>query len=169
MKSKLQFIFAHFEEIVLAPAVGLMISINFANVLARYVFHTSWAATEELCIIGFVYITFFGAAVAVKKRMHLGFTLIFDSMSPLTKLVMETLISLAAIALMSLMIYYGYKVCMNQARYGSATPAMGIPLIYASACVPLGGAAVIIRTIQVYMEDLNGCLSSVRARRKEVK
>ena len=162
----MQFLLAHLEEIVLAPAVALMIGINFANVLARYVLHTSWAATEELCIIGFVYITFFGAAVAVKKRMHLGFTLLLDGMPPRTKLAMETLISLAAIALMSLMIYYGYKVCLNQARYGSATPAMGIPLVYASACVPLGGAAVILRTVQVYMEDLNDCLSALRREEK---
>ncbi len=162
MKNKIQFLLAHFEEIVLAPAMALMMGINFTNVLARYVFRTSWAATEELCIIGFVYVTFFGAAVAVKKRMHLGFTLILDNMPPRTKLAMETLISLAAVVLMSLMIYYGYKICMNQARYGSATPAMGIPLVCASACVPLGGAAVIFRTVQVYMEDLNACLSALR-------
>lgn len=160
MKKKCWFLFEHFEEIILAPGVAIMLLINFANVLARYVFHVSWAASEELCVIGFAYITFFGAAVAVKRKMHLGFELILDKLPKGLGILVRGLIALSAIVLMALMIFYGVKVCQNQMNFGSATPAMRIPLVYASASVPLGGIAIIIRLIQDYAIDVRGYIAN---------
>ncbi len=154
MKKTGMFLFEHYEEIILAPGMAVMLLINFANILGRYVFQVSWAATEEVCVICFVYISLIGAAVAVKRRMHLGFTLILEKLPPKARLVFDGLITAAVIGLMSLMIYYGYLVCANQVSHSSATPAMRIPLVYASASVPLSGLTIIIRSVQVYIEDI---------------
>ena len=79
-------ILGHIEEIILVPGFALMLIINFGNVVSRYILRSSWAFTEELCVMMFVYITFFGAAVAVKRRQHLGFTLILDKLTPVWRL-----------------------------------------------------------------------------------
>ncbi len=156
----------HFEEIFLVPGFAIMLIINFCNVLSRYVFHNSWAFTEELCVMMFVYVSFFGAAVAVKRRQHLGFTLILDKLPPALKLLFNIVISTMIIGFLGIMIYYGILVCENQLRYKSITAALRISTAYASACIPLSGVLIIIRTIQVLIEDVKAYAAG---RRTEVK
>lgn len=144
----------HFEEIILVPGFAIMLIINFCNVLSRYVLHNSWAFTEELCVMMFVYVSFFGAAVAVKRRQHLGFTLIIDKLPPKLKMIDTVLISIMVIIFVGIMVYYGVIVCQNQLHYKSITAALRISTAYASACIPLSGVLIIIRTIQVLVEDI---------------
>ena len=154
MSKKLAYAFEHFEEIIFVPAFAVMLAINFGNVLSRYILQTSWAVSEELCVISFVYVTFMGAAVAVRQRKHLGFTLLFDKSRPQQKIVLSTLITLIAIVLMAVMVYYGTQVCQTQLARNMLSPALRLPRAYASAAIPLGGVCIIIRLVQVYIEDL---------------
>ncbi|MDD4569614.1 MAG: TRAP transporter small permease [Tepidanaerobacteraceae bacterium] len=154
MKKILGFLNDHIEEFILVPGFAVMLFINFGNVLSRYLFHNSWAFTEELGVILFVYISFFGAAVAVKRRQHLGFTLLLDNVPKVVRIIADTLITIAIIVFMGAMIYYGIKVCENQIKYHSTTAALRIPLVYANASIPIGGVFIIVRTIQVYVQDM---------------
>lgn len=166
MKEKLKFLFDHMEEIVLVPGFAIMLIINFGNVLSRYVLPTSWAFTEELCVMMFVYVTFFGAAVAVKQRQHLGFTLILDKLPPVPRMIADTLITVATVIFIALMMYYGVLVCVNQLAYGSVTAALRISPAWGSACIPISGVFIIIRSIQVYIQDLRGSLAVLRKKRE---
>lgn len=141
----------HFEEIVLVPAFAVMLIINFGNVLGRFVFHTSWAFTEELCLVSFVYVTFFGASLAVRRHQHLGFDLIYEASSKTIRMILDSIILLVVLALMYVMVRYGIEVGNNQAKFGSTTPALHIPMIYCNACVPIGGICIAMRSIQNYV------------------
>lgn len=154
MKKKLLFLLDHFEEIILVPGFVLMLVIAFGNVISRFILHKSWSFTEELCIMMFVYITFFGAAVATKRKAHLGFTLLLDKTRGIPRIVMNTLIMLGTVVYLYLMIKYGIRVCQNQLRYKAVTAALRISTAYASASVPIGGACIMIRIIQMYVVDL---------------
>ena len=167
MKGKLKFIFDHMEEIILAPGFAVMLVINFANVLSRFVLHTSWAFTEELCVMMFVYITFFGAAVAVRRRQHLGFTLILEKLPPVPRMVMDTVITFSVIVFLGAMIFYGTKVCQNQIESKATTAALRISTAWGNGCIPVGGAFIILRAVQVYLEDMKGHLAALRERRGE--
>ena len=146
-------IYDHIEEIVLVPGFAIMLIINFINVLSRYVFKTSWAFTEELCVMMFVYVSFFGAAVAVKRRQHLGFTLILDKMPKKLRWIVETGITVAVVIFMIVMVYYGILVCQNQLRYHSVTAALRISTAWAGASIPSSGVFIILRTIEMYIKD----------------
>jgi C4-dicarboxylate transporter DctM subunit len=159
MKTKFLHLLDHIEEIVLVPGFAIMLIINFGNVLSRYVLPTSWAFTEELCVMMFVYVTFFGAAVAVKRRQHLGFNLILDKLPKGARIVVDTLIMLSIVCFLAAMIYYGVLVCENQIRYKSVTAALRISTAYASASIPISGVLIIIRTVQVYIRDLKDSLN----------
>lgn len=167
MKEKLKFIFDHMEEIVLAPGFAIMLIINFANVLSRFVLHTSWAFTEELCVMMFVYITFFGSAVAVKRRQHLGFTLILEKLPTIPRMIMDTLITICVIIFLGVMIFYGTRVCLNQVASKATTAALRISTAWGNVCIPVGGIFIIIRTIQVYVEDMKEHLTVLRAGKEE--
>ena len=126
MKKKLLFLLDHFEEIVLVPGFALMLLIGFGNVLSRFVLHQSWSFAEELCVMMFVYVTFFGAAVAVKRKAHLGFTLLLDKTQGIPRMILGTAIPVGEIVFLYLMIAYGIKVCQNQLKYHAITAALRI-------------------------------------------
>ena len=135
----------HIEEIILVPGFALMLIINFGNVVSRY-------------IMMFVYITFFGAAVAVKQRQHLGFTLILDKLTPVWRMIFDTFITICTVIFVVLMIKYGILVCQNQIKFNSMTAALRIPTAYAGACIPIGGIFILLRTVQVYFQDMRSHL-----------
>ena len=155
-RKRFSYLLDHAEEIILVPAFAIMLFINVSNVLARYVIHISWAFTEELCLISFVYVTFFGASLAVRRGQHLGFDVIFQKASKPVQLVLETFITISVIMMMCIAFYFGIKVCQNQATFNSKTPALHIPMWICSGCVPVSAVCIIIRTIQMYVLFLRG-------------
>lgn len=165
MKKKLLFLLDHMEEVVLVPGFVIMLLIGFGNVISRFVLHQSWAFTEELCVMMFVYVTFFGAAVAVKKNAHLGFTLLYDKTKGVSRIVLDTLITISVAVFLVIMIQYGIKVCQNQLRYKAVTAALRISTAYASASVPVGGLCLLFRVIQTYILNLRSEIKAIRERR----
>lgn len=167
MREKLKFAFDHVEEIILAPGFAIMLVINFANVLCRFVLKgKSWAFTEELCVMMFVYITFFGAAVAVKRRQHLGFTLILEKLPPIPRMVMDTAITICVTVFLGIMIFYGTRICLNQIASKATTAALRISTAWGNVCIPAGGVFIILRTIQIYLEDMKGHLAALRDKKE---
>ena len=51
------------EETFVVVSLAVMVFINFGNVLSRYFIHASWAFSEELVVILFVYNSFFAASI----------------------------------------------------------------------------------------------------------
>lgn len=156
MKKYLSFLVNHFEEILFVPAFMMMLAINFSNVLSRYLLHVSWASTEELGMVGFVYVSFLGAAIATRRRQHLGFTMLSDNAPPKIRIIISTISTVLVVVLMYLMMKYGLRVMGNQLKFNNATPALRIPQAYIMAGVPLGGFCIIVRTLQNYVEDVKG-------------
>ena len=152
----------HFEEIVLVIAFAAMLVINFGNVCGRYVFHSSWAFTEELCMIAFLYVTFFGASLAVRRHQHLGFTLLYEKLSGAAKLAVDTINAIVILLLMYCAVRYGTAVVQNQLDFHSVTPALHIPVAVGTVSVPLGCLCVAVRTIQNYVLNVREYLAGRR-------
>ena len=60
-------VFDSLEDWFLVITLGLMLILNFANVVSRYCLSTSIAFTEELTTNLFVWSSFIGAAAAAKR------------------------------------------------------------------------------------------------------
>lgn len=60
------------EHYIVAILLLLMSCITFINVLSRYFLHFSFAATEEITINLFVWMTVVGSGIAFKRGAHLG-------------------------------------------------------------------------------------------------
>lgn len=61
-----------------AILLGVMAVIAFVNVLSRYIFHFSFAATEEITINLFVWMTVIGMGIAFERGGHLGMVTFFN-------------------------------------------------------------------------------------------
>ena len=65
-------------NVVAAILLFVMSAIAFINVLSRYLFHFSFAATEELTINLFVWLTVVGSGIAFERGGQLGMVTLFN-------------------------------------------------------------------------------------------
>lgn len=63
---------------LVAICMAAMVSIAFLNVLSRYIFHFSLAATEEITINLFVWMTTIGIGIAFERGGHMGMVTFFN-------------------------------------------------------------------------------------------
>lgn len=70
------------EEIICVFCTVVMTALVFANVLSRYVFHSSLSFSEEITTYLFVLLSMMGTAIAAKRRAHLGLSIITDAVGP---------------------------------------------------------------------------------------
>jgi TRAP-type C4-dicarboxylate transport system permease small subunit len=106
-----------------------MAAIAFVNVLSRYLFHFSFAATEEITINLFVWMTVLGSSIAFERGGHLGMVTIYNLFPRKMKKV-AILLSAALSSILFLLV----NVYMIQAIYDEITlfkatsAALGMPV-----------------------------------------
>ena len=66
------------EEYICAACTLVMTLLVFANVLSRYVLHMSLSFSDEITTNLFILLSMMGAAIATKRRAHLGLTILTD-------------------------------------------------------------------------------------------
>ena len=66
------------DYLIAAVLLFLMAAIAFANVVSRYVFHFSFASTEEITINMFVWMTVVGGGIAFERGGQLGMVTFFN-------------------------------------------------------------------------------------------
>lgn len=69
-------------KIVTVLCLAVMVVLVFGNVVLRYGFNSGITVSEEVSRLLFVYLTFLGAIVAVRERLHLGFDSLVQSLPP---------------------------------------------------------------------------------------
>lgn len=145
----------YLEEGLLALSLAVMVTINFGNVLSRYVLHASWSFSEELMVILFVYNSFLGAALAYRRGAHMGFTILTDALPTNMKKPVVVVSSILSLLLMGLLAYYGAEMVQSQIQYGQRTPALGLPEFLAGMAVPLGAVLIAFRICQACFCELS--------------
>jgi C4-dicarboxylate transporter DctQ subunit len=134
------------EEDLIALALAAMTVVTFANVVDRKLLHVGLAFAEELTVALFVWASLLGAAVAARRGAHLGFSYLVERLPRGGRLAAEALAGLAALAVFGLLAWYGVGWVAVQYRYGATTPAMGWPAWVFGLALPVGAAAVALRT-----------------------
>jgi len=66
------------DYMIAAILLFVMSAIAFANVFSRYVFHFSFASTEEITINIFVWMTVVGSGIAFERGSQLGMVTFFN-------------------------------------------------------------------------------------------
>ena len=70
------------EEIICVLCTIVMTVLVFANVISRYLLHSSLSFSEEITTYLFVLLSMMGTAIAAKRRAHLGLSIITDAVGP---------------------------------------------------------------------------------------
>ena len=112
-----------------ALLLAAMALIAFVNILSRYIFHFSFAATEELTINFFVWMTVLGSGIAFERGAQMGMVTFFKRFPrPLQRGVVVLGSVLSAALFVAVNIYtiqaIGDEITLFQAK----SAALGIPV-----------------------------------------
>lgn len=146
-------LFDWIEEILCVICTVIMTTLVFANVLSRYVFHSSLSFSEEITTYLFILLSMMGTAIAAKRRAHLGLSILTDAVSPGARRVLMTA-GFAIAALFSLALFlYGILMVVNQYNLAMVTPSMQWPEWVYGTFVPFGAFFITVRFAQAAVEE----------------
>ena len=135
------------EERIIAVLLCIMVLMVAAQVLSRYIFHTSLSHTEELVRYFFVWVTFLGIAAAVARKKHLSVA-VASSFLP-EKFVKWTHIvsGVCAVLFTAVVLVTGIRVVLLQVRTHQTTAALGMPMWIMGLAIPVCAIVLITRII----------------------
>ncbi len=148
----LDVILSFFEDWTLFITVFIALIALFVNVVLRYGFNYSLAWSEELVREVIIYTTFIGCSAAVKNRSMIKIDALVQIV-PGLKAPLTFFSNIATLIFSGMMLFYGWQMAALQVQTHQQTIILKIPLVYLYAILPLMGAMMMIRTIQVMYED----------------
>jgi len=86
------------EETSIAVCLGLMTVVTFANVVARYAFHSNILWALELTVFLFAWLVLMGMSYGVKKHVHIGVDVIINAVSGRARRVLALIAASACLA-----------------------------------------------------------------------
>jgi len=150
MKKKQNLFDAIIDNIIFITIAGFVL-VSFMQVIFRYILNNSLIWAEELCRYLFVWMVFFGSAVAFKDRKHISLDLVDRVLPGWIKRYFTLILDILVIAFTIFLSVVGYQLAMKSMTQPS--PAMQIPLGYIYLAIPLGAAAMCINTIRRAIAD----------------
>lgn len=129
-----------------------MVTIIFAQVIARYAFSNSLSWSEEAGRYIFVWMTFLGAAMAVRNRQHVSLDLILKSLPNFIQKLLMSVSYLSMMIFTAVLIFGGFKFVARGSHQASS--ALEIPMHYVYIVLPLGGILIFTYLIKNFYEDV---------------
>ncbi len=114
---------------IVAILLFTMAAIAFINVLSRYLLHFSFAATEEITINLFVWMTVIGSGIAFERGGQLGMVTLYNLFpKKFRKLVVLFSSALSAVLFILVDIYMLQAIYEELTLFHATSAALGIPV-----------------------------------------
>lgn len=128
----------------------------FIQVVLRYFFNTSIPWSQELARYLIIWFIFIGSSIAVRERAHAKVDILTSFGSPIFKKVLSILASLIGVIFCIFIIVSGIQTIQNVTAFTNLTPALEIPMYIPYLAIPVGGALMLYRFLQIIVEDIKG-------------
>jgi len=129
-------------EVVMVICMVVMLIMVFGNVVLRLLFNTGIDLSEEIPRFAFVWMTFLGAIVGMRRRAHLGVDMLVQALSVLGRRVCRG-ISQAVMLVCSLYIFYGTWL-QHDIVQGNASPVAQISMLWVFGVSYVTGVSISI-------------------------
>ena len=132
----------HWIEVLL---FGLGISMAFivaTQVFFRYALNQSLFWSEELARFLLVWLTFLGATVAYRRKVHPGIDILYARMPPVLQKASVIMTHLASMALFAVMVFYGIQFAYFVRL--QISPALYLPKWIVLSIIPLSGLVLMV-------------------------
>jgi len=135
------------EEFFAAMAMALICLITFANVVVRYFTDESFAFTEEFSVFLMVALAFVGASAAFARNTHIRVTFFVERMRPRAAFRAEIASMAVSLALFALIGGYGVRLVVDDVRFETTSPGIGVPQWIYSVWLPVLCAVIVLRLL----------------------
>ena len=143
------------EEGAICLLLFFMVTITFVTVVTRYVFAIPLSYIDQLVPNMFVWVTVLGASVAVKRRAHLGLSLLYDLAPAGTRAVLDAVILLGCGAFFLGTAWYGVKIVSMQIE-NKLMASLGYPSWVVGLAVPVGAFLFVVRAVEAWARHRRG-------------
>ncbi len=143
------------ERYLTLPLYTLVVITIFMEVFRRFFLSYSSIWSEEIARYAFIYITWIGAAAAVKERAHIRIDVIQPLLSNKWKIIVHIFGDIITLILALIALYWSMEPVLNSIHFGSVTHGLRISQAWFLAAVPLGFTMIIWRLLQSMKRDLN--------------
>lgn len=134
---------------VMTVTMSVATLVAFVNVVMRYVFNASLTWAGELTSYLFIWSALFGAAYGFKIGMHLGVTILIQTLKPrVAKVLLSVSLMIILVYLMAL-IKWGYEFVMFNKMLEQVSVDLHLPFWIIYLCVPI---AMTIASYQVILK-----------------
>lgn len=141
----------HFVTVIVA---ALVLDVLW-GVISRFVLGSPSRWTEEVAIFLLIWLSLLGAAVAFRRRQHLGVDYFVGKLDPgAAKLLRIVTVLIVALFASWVMIYGGAVLVVDTLRAGQRTPALGILMGYVYLAVPLSGVFFVLFCLDQIASEL---------------
>ncbi len=129
-------------EVVMVACLAVMLVMVFGNVVLRLFFNTGIDLSEEIPRFAFVWMTFLGAVVGMRRRAHLGVDIVVQMLPAFGRRVCWA-ISQAVMLLCCVIIVYGTWLQHDIIR-GNASPVAQLSMLWVFGVSYITGTAIAI-------------------------
>ena len=143
------------EEGALCLLLFLMVTITFVTVVTRYIFDIPLSYIDQLVPNMFVWVTFLGASAAVKRKAHLGLSLLYDLVPAGARAALDALILLGCGAFFLGTAVYGAKIVSMQME-NRLMASLGYPSWFVGLAVPVGSVLFVVRAVEAWARHRRG-------------
>ncbi len=140
--------FDNIEKIMAVAITSVMTVVLFLQVVSRYVFNLSISWSEELSIFLMIWLTYFGASIAVRKRQHLRITMLTDLLPRGATKIVDVAANLIFLGFMALIAYGTFNMLTLAKRTHQTAAATGLPRWVIILGILVAYLLTIIRIIQ---------------------
>lgn len=128
--------------IVLMAALAVVL---FVAVITRYMLNFPLAWSEEASRYAFVWLSFLGAELCLRVKMHAAVDILVKTLPPRVQYVVWKVgQSLVGIFLIALLIS---GINITRVAHDQLSPALGIPMSFVYSAVPVGAALMLLELL----------------------
>ena len=124
------------------------------QVFCRYVLNNSLFWSEELARYLLVWLTFLGASVAYRRKVHPGIDIVSARMSDAIQNIFAIFVHLASMILFGIMIFFGVKFAYLVRL--QISPALYLPKWIVFSIIPLSGLILMVHSLAFLLTELKG-------------
>ena len=143
------------EEALLCLLLVAMVVITFVTVFTRYVLELPLSYVDQLVPNLFVWVTFLGASAAVRRRAHLGLSIVHDAFPPRGRAVLDAVILAGTSAFFLATAWYGGQVVKLQIE-NHLMNTLGYPAWMVGVAVPAGALLFVARAVEAWWRHRRG-------------
>jgi C4-dicarboxylate transporter DctQ subunit len=143
------------ERYLTLPLYTLVVITIFMEVFRSFFLSYTSIWSEEIARYAFIYITWIGAAAAVKERAHIRIDVIQPFLSNKWKIIVHIFGDIITLILALIALYWSMEPVLNSIHFGSVTHGLRISHAWFLAAVPLGFTMIVLRLLQSMKRDFS--------------